>query len=343
MGSGLPDVVRMRTPFLARLGAALVGAAVAISGRAAEPGAVSRELVAPGPEGDLAGTLLLPDAGGAFPTALLIPDSGPTDRNGDSTNGVTAGATRLLAQGLAARGIASLRTDKRGLYGSARAVADPNAVSLADYADDVESWLNALDEVPELSHHVWLAGHGEGSLVALTAAARELPNVRGVVLIAAPGRPLGRLVREQLADNPANAPLLGAAFDAVDALERGDGVDADALHPGLRPLFKASTQDFLRELFAFDPAAALGRLHDAGLPALIVHGGRDTQVSDEDARLLQAAHPDARTLIVADMNHVLKTVSTDDRAENLRTYADRDLPLSDGVVDGIADFVEDTR
>ncbi len=334
----------MRTPFIARLGAAVVGAALSLSGRASASDALSRELVAPGPEGDLAGTLLLPaDVAGPFPTVLLLPGSGPMDRDGNSTNGVTAGATRLLAEGLAARGIASLRTDKRGLFGSARAVGDPNAVSLADYADDVERWLAVLDEAPELSGDVWLAGHSEGSLIALTAAARELPGVRAVVLIAAPGRRLGTVVREQLADNPANGPVLGEAFEAVEAIERGESVDADALHPGLRPLFKASTQDFLRELFAFDPAAALARLGEAGLPALIVHGGRDIQVSDEDARLLQVAHPDARLLIVADMNHVLKTVASDDRAANTAAYADPKLPLSDGVVDAIADFVEATR
>lgn len=342
-----PNLIR-RLPVAVSAG--LIAGLIALTARAAEPAGASRELTAPGPLGQLAGTLLLPappsdDPARSRPTVLLLPGSGPSDRDGNSTDGVTAGATRLLAEGLAARGIASLRTDKRGLFGSARAVADPDAVSLGDYADDVERWLDALGAVPELSGDVWLAGHGEGSLIVLAAAARDLPTVRGLVLIAGPGRPLGVVLREQLADDPANARVLAEAFAAIEAIERGENVDADALPPGLRPIFEASTQGYLRELFAFDPAAALRALGqgDAPVPVMIVHGARDIQVSDEDARRLAAARPDARLLIVADMNHVLGTVTSDDRAANVAAYADPKAPIAPGVVDAIADFVTDTR
>ena len=71
---------------------------------------------APGPHGPLAGTMIEGVAGA--PVVLIIPGSGPTDRNGDNPLGVRGGVYRQLALGLAARGIASVRVDKRGMFGS---------------------------------------------------------------------------------------------------------------------------------------------------------------------------------------------------------------------------------
>ncbi|HEY0746873.1 MAG TPA: hypothetical protein VGD63_09255 [Steroidobacteraceae bacterium] len=71
----------------------------------AAAGAASVEtlLEAPGPTGPLRGTLLAPaEYQGAV--VLIIPGSGPTDRDGNSPAGLSAGSYRLLAEGLAARG-----------------------------------------------------------------------------------------------------------------------------------------------------------------------------------------------------------------------------------------------
>jgi hypothetical protein len=47
----------------------------------------------------------------------------------------------------------------------------------------------------------------------------------------------------------------------------------------------------------------------------------------------------ARLALIADANHVLKSVPADDRAANMATYANPSLPLAAGIVDAIADFV----
>src|SRR5688572_2979729 len=93
---------------------------------------IEKPLTARGPQGDLAGTLV--DAGKAAPVVLIIPGSGPTDRNGNNPLGVTAAPYRLLAEGLAGRGISSVRIDKRGMFGSKAAIPDANKVTIADYA-----------------------------------------------------------------------------------------------------------------------------------------------------------------------------------------------------------------
>ena len=68
------------------------------------------------PTGDLFGTLELPAARTPVPVVLIISGSGPTDRNGNSPAlPGSNNSLKMLADGLAARGIASLRYDKRGI------------------------------------------------------------------------------------------------------------------------------------------------------------------------------------------------------------------------------------
>jgi uncharacterized protein len=290
---------------------------------------------AQGPSGPLKATMLSPGEG---PVVLIIPGSGPTDRDGNSPLGVKAASYRLLAEGLAAEGIASVRIDKRGMFASGAAVADPNAVTIADYASDVHSWTAAIRKRTGASC-VWLLGHSEGALVALVAA-KEATDVCGLLLVSAAGRPLGELLREQLKSNPANAPILPQALHAIDGLEAGQRIDTAGMHPALRPLFRSEVQGFLINAFSYDPPRLLA---DYEKPVLILQGQRDIQVSERDARLLARADPKATLALLADVNHVLKTVTSADHAANAATYADPSLPLASSVVETIAKFVKSAK
>jgi uncharacterized protein len=296
-------------------------------------GAPSADLHIPGPRGDLAGTLVAPADSRA--AVLIIPGSGPTDRNGDNPLGVHARPYALLADALAREHVTTLRIDKRGLFASRQAIADPNAVTIDDYVDDTLAWARTLRERTG-ARCVWLLGHSEGGLIALAAAARHPDALCGVVLVATAGRPLAETIKTQLRANPANAPLLAAADHALDALAAGRRVDEADLPAPLLALFHPSVQGFLISVFAQDPAQLIARIDK---PILIVQGARDLQVGVDDAQALQRAQPSAVLATFADVNHVLKTVRTDERAANLATYADPDLPLAPGLVDAIARFV----
>jgi len=287
----------------------------------------------PGPQGHLGGVLLraAPPAGAVL---LIIPGSGPTDHDGNNLRGLRADTYQLLAQGLAERGISSLRIDKRGMYSSATAVADANAVTISDYAADVHSWVRLLRRKLQL-RCVWLMGHSEGGMVAMVAA-QEPAGVCGLVLLATAGRPLGEVLRSQLKSQLASAPLQHAAFATLDALEAGRHVPAQDLPRALLPLFRPRLQGFLISAFSYDPARLLKTYTQ---PVLILQGERDLQVTVEDARLLKQAAPHAQLCLLADTNHVLKRVTADERAANLATYSDANLPLAPGVVAAIADFV----
>lgn len=298
----------------------------------AEPASIT----APGPQGNLAGTFV--SAGAGAPVVLIIPGSGPTDRDGNNPSGIRAAPYRLIAEDLAARGISSVRIDKRGMFGSAAAVADANAVTIGGYANDVHSWVGAVRDRTG-APCVWLLGHSEGALVTLKAAQKP-EGICGLLLVSGPGRKLGDILRAQLSGNPANAPVLPEALAAIAKLEAGGTVDADKLHPVLAPLFAPAVQGFLRDLFSYDPAKLIASV---SLPVLILQGETDLQVGVEDAQLLAAANPHAALELIPGANHVLKSTPADDLAANFATYADPDLPLAPGVVEALSEFVLRSR
>lgn len=297
------------------------------------PGLAGIPVEAPGPHGTLAGTMLR-GADGEGPVALIIPGSGPTDRDGNNPMGVNAASYRLLAEGLAAQGVTTVRIDKRGMFGSSSAVPDANAVTIDDYVSDTAAWVRVIREQTGASC-VWLIGHSEGGLVSL-AAAQVVDSLCGLVLVAAPGKPLGEVVRRQLRANPANAPLIAAADAAIDRLTSGQKVDVSSLPQPLLPLFGEAVQDYLVSAFALDPAELAARVD---LPVLIVQGGKDLQVSVEDAKELKAANPSAVLAMFPDANHVLKNVPGSRPADNLATYREPDLPIAEDIVTVIANFV----
>jgi pimeloyl-ACP methyl ester carboxylesterase len=287
---------------------------------------------APGPQGPLAGTIIESAAGA--PVVLIIPGSGPTDRNGDNPLGVSGGIYRQLAVGLSARGIASVRVDKRGMFGSRAAVPDPNAVTIADYADDVRSWIGVIRKRTGVPC-VWVLGHSEGGLVALVAA-QSAPDICGLLLVAAMGRPLADVMRQQFKANPANAPMLGQALAAIDSLEAGRTFDPTGLHPALTAIFPSKVQAYLIDFFRYEPAKLAAAYKG---PMLVLQGNRDIQVTLEDASILKNAHLSAKLVIVPGVNHVLKPVAGEGMAANAATYGDASIAIEPAVVDGIATAV----
>lgn len=319
------------TPPVAASGPAAGGQAAATQPALVAPQA--QEISTEGPSGRLAGTLLRP-AGADAPVVLILPGAGPTDRDGNNPLGIKAASYRLLAEGLAARGIASLRIDKRGMFGSRQGFAQPDDVTLADYGQDVHAWIGQLRRITG-AECVWLLGHSEGGLVALVAG-RQPEHVCGMVLMASAGRPLGQVLREQLKANPANAPLLPFAEQAITALEKGGEVPQQGMPHALLPMFRSSVQRFLRSVFEIDPAREAAAF---GKPLLVVQGGKDLQISLKDARRLHEAAAGSALLLLPDSNHVMKDVQGDSRMENLLAYQSAELPLSPGLVEGIAKFI----
>jgi pimeloyl-ACP methyl ester carboxylesterase len=286
-----------------------------------------------GPSGVLKGTMLAPEGGAKAPVALIIPGSGPTDRDGNNPLGVKGQPYKLLAEGLAPLGVATVRIDKRGMFASAGA-GDPSSVTMADYGADVHAWASMLVQKTG-APCVWLVGHSEGSLVA-EIAAQDPHDICGLVLISGPGRKLGDVLRQQLKANPANAPILDQALGAIASLEAGKRVDPTTLPAPLQPLFAAKVQGYLISFLSYDPAALLKAYKG---PVIVIQGTTDLQVSLEDAHLLAGSRPGVKLVELEGVNHVLK-VAPADRGANIATYADPSLPLAPGVAEAVAGFIK---
>jgi pimeloyl-ACP methyl ester carboxylesterase len=278
----------------------------------------------------LRGTLLAPPGPGPFPVVLIIAGSGPTDRDGNSA--LASGpnnSLRLLAEGLAAQGIASLRYDKRGVAESAMPRMREEEMTFDTLVEDAALWVRQLRADPRFSA-VGVVGHSEGSLIGMIAARQA--GARVFVSIAGPGRPAADLIRRQMAGRLPPS-LQGAAERAFQSLTAGRTVDS--IPPELAPILRSSVQPYLIAWFRYDPAVELASLQ---VPVLIAQGTTDVQVLVEDAQLLARASPRARLLIVEGMNHVLKLVPADQAAQ-VRSYSDPSLPVAPALVSAIVELV----
>src|SRR5262245_56795627 len=125
-------------------------------------GPVERRLTIDG----LALTYLRPDGNDRVPLAVIIAGSGPTDRDGNSLQGLKTDAYKQLAEALADLGIATVRYDKRGLGGSADLGKDEQQLTIEVFAKDVDAVAKWARQLPNAGSIV-LIGHSEGGVLAL--------------------------------------------------------------------------------------------------------------------------------------------------------------------------------
>ena len=283
----------------------------------------------------LAGTLTLPrGASGPMPVAVIIAGSGPTDRNGNSLLGIRPNAYAQLAWRLAERGIATLRYDKRGMPGT-QGTFDMTNMTLDDFAADARAAAESLSRDRRFSRVVFI-GHSEGAWLALIAARQGAP-VAGVVHLSGLGRGLGEVLREQLSRQFDSATLV--RYDTAMKHYLLGEQPAD-VPPGLEMLFVPVNRTFLRSMAAFDPPAAMRAIRQ---PVLIVQGATDLQASVTDAERLHAARPDAKLVVIPEVNHVLKHVTDQTMAGQMASYKDPTVPIVTEVVAAIADWILSLR
>jgi uncharacterized protein len=245
------------------------------------------------------GTLSLPSSGDDLPAVVLVHGSGPQDR--DETIGPNR-PFRDLAWGLASRGVAVLRYEKRtkthGARMGADVTVDEEVVEDAVAAIDVARSHARIDD-----DRVVLAGHSLGAMLAPEIAARS-GKAAGVIMLAAPARDLADVMVEQLAYVRGTVPEgQRAALDTALAAARR--LAAHEASPEETVL--GAPASYFYDLEARDHVAAARSLD---VPLLVVQGGRDYQVTMEDFGLWQEAlggRENARLEAYPDLNHLFMT------------------------------------
>jgi dienelactone hydrolase len=258
---------------------------------AADAGFVERDILVGDGERALPGTLALPAGDGPFPAVVLVHGSGPQDRD------ETIGPNRPfldIARGLAARGVAVLRYEKRTKarpqdYASGVVTVD------SETTDDAVLALQALHAVPQVDDaRVFVFGHSQGAMMAPRIAARANDAgapVAGIVLLAGPTRKLMDILVEQrrrlaVLDDRHTSDTERAAIEALQSQVRAVRAGGD-VPLAQSPLHQPA--DYWRSTDAVDPAH---EAQVAGLPMMILQGARDIQVVDADWQGWKAAFHD---------------------------------------------------
>ncbi|MCC7007315.1 MAG: alpha/beta fold hydrolase [Acidobacteria bacterium] len=286
--------------------------------------------------GTLSGTWLVPKVDGRLPIVLLIAGSGPTDRDGNST--ALPGkndSLKMLAEALAARGVATLRYDKRGIGRSATPGQREADLRFEDYVNDAANLVDIIRGDDRFSS-ITIAGHSEGSLIGMLAA--KMSEAEGFVSISGPARNAAAILRDQLRPQLSPVPALWEATQTMIAsLERGETLAPPAALASVPPvagLFRPSVQPYLISWFRFTPSLEIAKLD---VPVLVIQGTTDIQVPVGEAEALKAAKPDATLTIVTGMNHIMKSVEADPNRQ-IASYSDPSLKIAPEVPNAIAAF-----
>ena len=314
----------------------------------------SVELTLEGEGYELPSTRVLPPRPG--PCVVFFAGSGPTDRDWRSPliPGINGSAAQL-AEGLAGRGIGSLRFDK---VGSGKNMKGLNLLSLDHYVDEAVLAFEHLDGTDRCTR-VFLLGNSEGALHVLRAGAvlQERPSFGGVITMSGVGRPMLDVFIEQIRDqyeaggiDPATIdPKIAAfrkAFLALPA-SAAEPPDLDGV-PALQMTWIQANDPLqgsvIRELLTADPVEEAGAY--AG-PALVMSADNDMQVPVSDGDLLFEALTSRRKtrVVVENANHVYKHEErAPDRSIAMAlalAYGEPGRQLAPGAVEAIEAFVRD--
>lgn len=281
---------------------------------------------------ELPGTLTWPSAGGPAAAVVLVHGSGPNDRD------ETVGARKPfadLARGLATRGIAVLRYDKRTRVHGARMAASRDLTVAQESIDDALAGAALLRGLPEIdARRVFVAGHSLGGELAPRIGERDA-ELAGLIVLAGSTRPIGAMMIEQLEylyslGGPRTAAQddklaeVRATWARVVEIQRGARYEPGEILLGAPPAYWL-------DLAGYDaPALAKTLSH----PMFVVHGGRDYQVTSGDFARWHAAlggRPGATLKLYPALDHLLsagegKSTPADyQRAEHVHEEVVRDI------------------
>ncbi len=262
-------------------------------------------------EWKLPGTVTMPKGEGPFPGLVLVHGSGANDRN------EALGPNRPfqdLAWGLAVRGIAVLRYDKRNKVYGAKIMADPKlASSLTVKEETVDDALAAaalLQRTPKIDpSRVFILGHSLGGFLMPRIAQASAPlGIAGFISMAGLTRPLEDNILRQM--NYLYG-LAGASVSEEDK-KRLDAVKADVAKirtltdadlSSTAMLFGAGAAYWL-DLRGYQPAEAA---RSVSKPMLFLQGSRDYQVTAADLenwKTALGARKDVEFHLYPKLNHL---------------------------------------
>jgi dienelactone hydrolase len=281
----------------------------------------------------LPGTLSMPVGTGPFPAVVLVHGSGPNDR--DETVGKEE-PFRDLAWGLASRGIAVLRYEKRTrVHGS-------KLGGVKDFTVQQETVDDALLAADLLRHtqgidpkRVFVLGHSLGGMMIPRIGQRD-PNLAGLIVMAGAAKPLEDIILEQVSYlAAADGQVTDAEKSQIESL-RAEVARVKALKPGDTGTALGAPDSYWLDLHGYNPPEAAKALKT---PLLILQGERDYQVTPDNFAAWKkalAGRPNVTLKSYPQLNHLFIA------GEGKSTPAEYETPghVSEAVIADIAGWIK---
>lgn len=304
----------------------------------------------------LAGTLVVPYTANSakMPVVVMVSGSGPQNRDEEIFE---HRPFAVIADKLAAKGIASFRYDDRGVGDSE---GDFAASDTYDFADDARSAVEFVKQFPQFGK-VGVLGHSEGGMIAfMLGATNDVDFIVSMAGVGVSGKEImlaqnrHSLVNSGVSgddlDNWMN--ILSLMFDEVRRLYgdgKIEGVDIDRLiadnnltvAPMVRNYLKSSIKSGTnRQIYCLASLEPEKWLTKINVPLLALNGDKDTQV-DAEANLsaIKQWMPTAKVKSYPDLNHMFQHCASGEVSE----YGEISETISEEVVGDIIDFIISLR
>lgn len=300
----------------------------------------AEEVIIPVKTYKLAGTLLLPkNVKAPFPAVVTSTGSGQQtrDENLPLPGLENYKPFRQIAETLAARGIAVLRVDDRGV-GSSTGIETLDNATTFDFADDVRAQIAYLRTRREIDpNRIAIIGHSEGGAIAPLVASTD-PRLAAIVLLAGPAKLGDEILLYQFNDAVDSNKTLSAEEKARKREENRrmiqlakQGGDTSRLPLILRfPWTKA----FLN----YDPLPTIKKVHQ---PMLILQGALDRNVTADQADMLAEAarstgNKDVIVHVFPNLNHIFLPAQTGEESEYSKLQT---MTIGDDVLKILSDWL----
>lgn len=253
----------------------------------------------------LPGYLYVPSGNKKSPLVILVHGSGPHDRN------CTMNRNKIfldMAHDLVQKGISVLIYDKRTYVYQYR---DPFPMDSMDYnsevIDDAVAAFNVAKKFKEIdTNRIYVAGHSLGAMCG-PLVAKQCKGLRGLILLAAPGRSLLEIIPEQLdyvtslqTKNKEEAEKMSNAikWQVSNALKPDLNLKSKVVLPfGAKPKYWLMDRNY----------KVLEEAKKLSLPIMLVQGGRDYNVTKKDYDLWVDAmkgKPNFKSVWIEELDHL---------------------------------------
>ena len=288
----------------------------------------------------LNGLLTLPeDITEPVPAVVMVHGSGPTDMD-EKVGKLTP--FKDLAEGLARRGIASVRYDKRSFV-HGRKMAKACVTVKEETIDDAILAIELLKQDPRIDiNNIFILGHSMGAMLAPRIDA-EGGDVRGLIMMAGSPMRLEEIVLRQLKQ-------AGAGRSVLKWIVR---LEYRIFSKKFRGLYQMSDEEAKKKKFAGSVSlyyfkemgmkTAADYLLESSKPALIMQGGRDFQcLAEEDYekfREVLAGRENTVFRLYPELDHAFVTALYDDILKASKEF-NTERHIGEKVISDITGFIK---